>query len=274
MCWEDKIYDKSYRMLSICAGKKFRQELGGYHLFVACSRRCQLEEFGLAFSRIAIHSLMSFARGFGSDLGGDDDGGDCDAPSPLAGSGESTGLARSGGPNSTPSTAATAAKRSREADTEHGFKTPRTSSSSAPAIEETPDTAVAGSSASGSSAAALNGLLAQLRPIIQALKATDPSHVDEDQLASATISHYLLGSFIAGVKAQQEAVRNPPPAETPLNFDDMVHTLSFLDCKNLAFAATVSRHWRNAVPEAVKYRLNHLSGVESDFGSLRGEPPR
>ena len=264
--------------------------------------------------------MSSVIGGFGSGPGGDDDGSDCadGSPSPREGSGESTGLAPSGGPNcvtdtglrmsapstaveetrlGTPSTAATAAKRSREADTEHVFsKTPRTalagsSGSSAAAIEETPDTAVAGSSASGSpaaaidgllaqlilalkannpshidegqlesaqaahcllgsliaascsSAAALSGLLAQIRPIILAFKATDPSHIDEAQLASAKEAKYLLGSvesFIDGVEAQREAIRNPPPAETPLNFELMVHTLSFLDCKSLAFATAVS----------------------------------
>ena len=269
------------------------------------------------------------------------------SPSPREGSGEPTGLApsrhcvtdtglRMSAPSTaveetrlgTPSTAATAAKRSREADTEHVFKTPRTalagsSGSSAAAIEETPDTAVAGSSASGSpaaaidgllaqlilalkannpshidgsqlesaqaahcllgsliaasgsSAAALSGLLAQIRPIIRAFKATDPSHIDEGQLASAKEAKYLLGSiesFIDGVEAQQEAIRNPPPVETPLNFDDMVHTLSFLDCKSLAAAAVVSRHWCRAAPEAVTFRLNHLSGTYSSFTFFARRP--
>ena len=151
---------------------------------------------------------------------------------------------------STPSTAATA-KRSREAaDPEHAFKTPRT--------------AVAGSSgSSGSSAATIDGLLAQLRANILALTATNPSHIDKAQLVSAQTASYLLDSFIDGVEAQQEAIRNPPapPVETPLNFDDMVHTLSFLDCKSLAAAAVVSRHWCRAAPEAVTFRLNHLSGT-------------
>ena len=195
--------------------------------------------------------MSSVIGGFGSGPGGDDDG--CDSadgsPSPREGSGVPTGLAPSGVPNymtdtglrmsaaveetrlGTPSTAATATKRSREADLEQVFKTPRTgcSDSSAAAIEETPDTAVA--SAYGSSAAALSGILAQLGtqlgPIIRALKATDPSHIDEGQLASAKEAKYLLGSFesmfesiIDGVEAQREAIRNPPPAETPLNFDN------------------------------------------------------
>ena len=159
---------------------------------------------------------------------------------------------------STPSTAATAAKRSREsADPEHAFKTPRT--------------ALAGSS--GSSAAAIGGLLAQLRANILALKAVDPSHIDEAQLMTAKTAQYLLGSFINGVEAQQEAIRNPPPVETPLNFDDMVHTLSFLDCESLAAASVVSRHWRRAAPEAVKFRLNHVSGAYSCFAFRFGQPP-
>ena len=160
---------------------------------------------------------------------------------------------------STPSTAATA-KRSREAaDPEHAFKTPRT--------------AVAGSSgSSGSSAAAIDGLLAQLRANILALKATNPSHIDKTQLVSAQAASYLLDSFIDGVEAQQEAIRNPPPVETPLNFDDMVHTLSFLDCKSLAAAAVVSRHWCRAAPEAVTFRLNHLSGTYSCFTFFARRP--
>ena len=144
-------------------------------------------------------------------------------------------------------------KRSREAVLEQVLKAPRTalggsSRSSAAATEETPVTAVvgsfvsgssaSGSSASGSSASgpsaaatdALNGLLAELWANIRALCATNPSHIDEAQLSSAHTAKYLLGGFIAGVEAQQEAIRNPPPAETPLLFDDMVHTLSFLDC--------------------------------------------
>ena len=267
----------------------------GYHLIVGCG----------SVNLGAI--LSSVIGGFGSGPGGDDDG--CDSadgsPSPREGSGEPIGLAPSGVPDymtdtglrmsaaleetrllGTPSTAATATKRSREADLEQVFKTPRTgsSSSSAAAFEETPDTAVAGSSAYGSSAAALSGILAQLGtqlgPIIRALKATDPSHIDEGQLASAKEAKYLLGSFesmfesiIDGVEAQREAIRNPPPAETPLNFDNTVHTLSFLDCKSLATATAVSRHFRRAAPEAVKLRLNYLSGAYSCYGSLLGEPP-
>ena len=118
---------------------------------------------------------------------------------------------------------------------------------------------------SNSSAAAIDGLLAQLRANILALKATEPSHFDKAQLESAKVASYLLTRFMAGVESQQEAIRNPPPAETPLNFDDMVHTLSFLDCKSLAAAAVVSRHWCRAAPEAVKFRLNHLSGTYCGF---------
>ena len=186
-------------------------------------------------------------------------------------------------------------KRSREAVLEQVLKAPRTalggsSRSSAAATEETPVTAVVGSSASGSSASgssasgssasgpsaaatdALNGLLAELWANIRALCATNPSHIDEAQLSSAHTAKYLLGGFIAGVEAQQEAIRNPPPAETPLLFDDMVHTLSFLDCKSLSIAPAVSRHWRRAAPEAVMFRLNHLSGAYSCYGSMLGEP--
>ncbi len=176
-------------------------------------------------------------------------------------------------------------KRSREAVLEQVLKAPRTalggsSRSSAAATEETPVTAVVGSSASGSSVSgpsaaatdALNGLLAELWANIRALCATNPSHIDEAQLSSAHTAKYLLGGFIAGVEAQQEAIRNPPPAETPLLFDDMVHTLSFLDCKSLSIAPAVSRHWRRAAPEAVMFRLNHLSGAYSCYGSMLGEP--
>ena len=122
----------------------------------------------------------------------DDDG--CDSADGSPSSRGTHGLAPSGAPDymtdtglrvstavketrlGTPSTAATAAKRSREPDLEQVFKTPRTtlggsSRSSAAAIEETPDTAVASSSAS---AAATDGLLAELRANILALKATDP----------------------------------------------------------------------------------------------------
>ena len=192
--------------------------------------------------------------------GGDDDGGECGGGGGLFGgvSQDDGGLFDFSQGQGQQDTVATAAKRSREsAAPEHAFKTPRTT--------------VAGSS--GSSAAAIKGLLAQLRANILALKATDPSYIDEAQLMSAKAARHLLGSFINGVEAQQEAIRNPPPAETPLNFDDMVHTLSFLDCKSLAFATAVSRHWRRAAPEAVKSRLNYLSGAYSCYGSLLGEPP-
>ena len=179
----------------------------GYHLIVGCG----------SVNLGAI--LSSVIGGFGSGPGGDDDG--CDSadgsPSPREGLREPTGLAPSGVPNymtdtglrmsaaveetrpGTPSTAATATKRSREADLEQVFKTPRTtlggsSRSSAAATEETPDTAVAssfpsGSSAFGSSAAATDGLLAELRANILALKATDPFHIDEAQLKSAQAAH-------------------------------------------------------------------------------------
>ena len=192
--------------------------------------------------------------------GGDDDGGECGGGGGLFGgvSQDDGGLFDFSQGQGQQDTVATAAKRSREsAAPEHAFKTPRTT--------------VAGSS--GSSAAAIEGLLAQLRANILALKATDPSCIDEAQLMSARAARHLLGSFINGVEAQQEAIRNPPPAETPLNFDDMVHTLSFLDCKSLAAAAAVSRHWRRAAPEAVKFRLNHVSGAYSCFAFRLGQPP-
>ena len=192
--------------------------------------------------------------------GGDDDGGECGGGGGLFGgvSQDDGGLFDFSQGQGQQDTVATAAKRSREsAAPEHAFKTPRTT--------------VAGSS--GSSAAAIKGLLAQLRANILALKATDPSYIDEAQLMSAKAARHLLGSFINGVEAQQEAIRNPPPAETPLNFDDMVHTLSFLDCKSLAAAAAVSRHWRRAAPEAVKFRLNHVSGAYSCFAFRFGQPP-
>ena len=117
-------------------------------------------------------------------------------------------------------------KRSREADIELVSKTARTalggsSRSSVVATEETPHTAVAGSfassfsasgsSASGSSAAAtdaLNGYLGELRAIIVALNATNPSHIDEAQLSFAKTAKYALRHFITNVEAQQEAIRN------------------------------------------------------------------
>ena len=193
--------------------------------------------------------------------GGDDDGGECGGGGGLFGGvsqDDGGGLFDFSQGQGQQDTVATAAKRSREsAAPEHAFKTPRTT--------------VAGSS--GSSAAAIEGLLAQLRANILALKATDPSCIDEAQLMSARAARHLLGSFINGVEAQQEAIRNPPPAETPLNFDDMVHTLSFLDCKSLAAAAAVSRHWRRAAPETAKFRLNHLSGAQSCFAFPSHQPP-
>ena len=108
-------------------------------------------------------------------------------------------------------------------------------------------------------------LMAQLTATVSALKRVSPLLFDENDLGTLCEAHEELGKVNDAVESQQEAVRNPPPEETPLIFDDLVHTLGFLSTKELASAALVSRHFRRAVEAAVRHRLNHLGGRFSHF---------
>eukprot|EP00964_Phaeocystis_antarctica_P094393 scaffold61144_cov61-Phaeocystis_antarctica.AAC.1 len=108
-------------------------------------------------------------------------------------------------------------------------------------------------------------LMAQLTATVSALKRVSPLLFNENDLGTLCEAHEELGKVNDAVESQQEAVRNPPPEETPLIFDDLVHTLGFLSTKELASAALVSRHFRRSVEAVVRHRLNHLGGHFSHF---------
>ena len=116
-----------------------------------------------------------------------------------------------------------------------------------------------------SSESNVKGLLAQLKASISALKAVDPQQFDEEELELAREAQGELEKVIRATDAQLEAIRNPPPEETPMAFDDLVLALGFVPTRDLAAAAQTSRHFRNAVKTEVWNRLDNLSGSFSHF---------
>merc|ERR1711935_1035549 len=107
--------------------------------------------------------------------------------------------------------------------------------------------------------------IAQLQASVSALKTVNPQLLDADDLDAVYKAVVDLDRVSDAVQAQQEAVRNPPPEETPLIFDDLVHTLGFLTSEDLGSAAQVSRHFSRAVLPAVRYRLDCFGGITSSF---------
>ena len=111
----------------------------------------------------------------------------------------------------------------------------------------------------------IKATIAQLQASVSALKTVNPQLLDADDLDAVYKAVVDLDRVSDAVQAQQEAVRNPPPEETPLIFDDLVHTLGFLTSEDLGSAAQVSRHFSRAVLPAVRYRLDCFGGITSSF---------
>ena len=123
----------------------------------------------------------------------------------------------------------------------------------------------ASSSATPAAAGGIKAMIAQLQASVSALKTVNPQLLDKDDLDAVYKAVVELDKVSDEVQAQQEAVRNPPPEETPLIFDDLVHTLGFLTSEDLGSAAQVSRHFSRAVLPAVRHRLDHFGGIFSSF---------
>ena len=122
---------------------------------------------------------------------------------------------------------------------------------------------------------ALESILERLHDDVNAFKAVDPSSITAAQLKSVTKALDALGKAVDLVEEQHEAIRNPPPEETPVPFDHLVHSLTFLSPHDLAQAAQVSRHFAKAAPAAVQARLDKLAsdscGAPSYFQIDYGE---
>ena len=123
----------------------------------------------------------------------------------------------------------------------------------------------ASSSATPAATGGIKAMIAQLQASVSALKTVNPQLLDKDDLDAVYKAVVELDKVSDEVQAQQEAVRNPPPEETPLIFDDLVHTLGFLTSEDLGSAAQVSRHFSRAVLPAVRYRLDCFGGITSSF---------
>ena len=123
----------------------------------------------------------------------------------------------------------------------------------------------ASSSATPAATGGIKAMIAQLQASVSALKTVNPQLLDKDDLDAVYKAVVELDKVSDEVQAQQEAVRNPPPEETPLIFDDLVHTLGFLTSEDLGSAAQVSRHFSRAVLPAVRHRLDHFGGIFSSF---------
>ena len=103
-------------------------------------------------------------------------------------------------------------------------------------------------------------VLVQLQRAVLAVKGLDPSTFTDEQIELAQNAHKDLGTVVSLAMDQQEARLNPPPEETPIAYDDLVHALSFLPAADLALSAQVSRHFQRATPEAVRLRLDWMAG--------------
>jgi hypothetical protein len=110
----------------------------------------------------------------------------------------------------------------------------------------------------------LDTLLRQLQQVVQRIKKINPSDCSEEQLEVATSTEVELSEWSDRVEELQEALRNPPPVETPIPFDELVQVLSHLEAASLASAAQVSRHFARAVPEAIHMVLDQIASRESD----------
>jgi hypothetical protein len=120
----------------------------------------------------------------------------------------------------------------------------------------------------------LDALLEQLRQTVQRIKNVSPVECTEAQLEMAADTLNKASKWCDRVEEQHEALRNPPPVETPIPFDDLVQVLSHLGASDLASAAQVSRHFARAVPEAVRLALNELASEgceEEGYFELRSD---
>ena len=84
---------------------------------------------------------------------------------------------------------------------------------------------MAGVEAEPTTAAQAGGIkatIAQLQANVSTLKAVNPQLMDKDDLDAVYMAVVELQQVSDAVQAQQEALRNPPPEETPLLFDDLV----------------------------------------------------
>ena len=102
-----------------------------------------------------------------------------------------------------------------------------TAAAAAAAAEAVTEAAVvmAGLEAEPTTAAQAGGIkatIAQLQANVSTLKAVNPQLMDKDDLDAVYMAVVELQQVSDAVQAQQEALRNPPPEETPLLFDDLV----------------------------------------------------
>ena len=130
-------------------------------------------------------------------------------------------------------------------------------------VGSTPSTEIAGDRVLCSARGSIKAMVAQLQTSVSALK--NPQLFTEEDFGALCVAQEELSDMIEAVRLQQEAVLNPPPEETPLIFDDLVHTLSFLTAKDLGSAVQVSRHFRRAAEPAVRHGLDHFGGLYSCF---------
>ena len=138
------------------------------------------------------------------------------------------------------------------------YETPIT----APAAKAQRTDAAASGGGGGGSGSSISALLAQLKTTVAALKAADPSSFNctqAEEVSSARLALFSVSLGVQKLQAAREAERCQQVVdETPLPFDELVHTLTFLPTKDLAAAAQVSRHFSSAIPEVVKQRLERI----------------
>ena len=112
----------------------------------------------------------------------------------------------------------------------------------------------------------IDAILSTLQTSIRALRAIDPSTFDTEQYERANKHSEDLGDAVELIYVQRMAVANPPPEETPVPFDHLVQVLSHLGAEDLARAAQVSRHFKRAVPEAVRHCLDNIVRLDQPEG--------
>jgi len=127
------------------------------------------------------------------------------------------------------------------------------------------EAASSGSSGGGSSGggSSLSQALAQLQAAVAAVKSHDPSTLDDAQSRILRSAVGQLALFSGPEQRRRKAAREaeqlqPVVEETPLPFDLLVHTLTYLPTTDLAAAAKVSRHFNRAIPAVVEQRLKRI----------------
>jgi hypothetical protein len=134
----------------------------------------------------------------------------------------------------------------------------------APRIEQAEDRRESVGEGTSVESSDIGAVLKSLQVSIDAFKRIDPSSVGEDDYVAACKSVDELAKAVELIEAQREALANPPPAEEPIPFENLVSSLTFLSPKDMAAAAQVSRHFQRAVPEAVRERLTALARHEDE----------